>query len=212
MGEHHHHQLPEWLTWGQKLHALAHEGLTFAQRPGDIERYKQVMAIAAEIVTRHSELEFEAVLELFERESGFITPKVATRAAVFDGGRIMLVRELRDDLWVLPGGYCDLNEPPSQAAAREVLEETGFAVRPLRLLAVYDRKRHPDAVRWTHFYTLFFDCESLGQVAAPKELETSAMGFFGLEELPPLNPNQTVEQLQRIFELHRHPELPPDFD
>ena len=113
MGE---NQLPEWLLWGQKLQALAHEGLTFAQRPGDIERYKTIMAIAAEITARHSELEFEAVLELFERESGFITPKVATRAAVFDGGRIMLVRELRDDLWVLPGGYCDLNEPPSQAA------------------------------------------------------------------------------------------------
>ena len=147
------------------------------------------------------------MLELFERESGFITPKVATRAAVFDGGRIMLVRELRDDLWVLPGGYCDLNEPPSQAAAREVLEETGFAVRPTRLLAVYDRKRTPETIRWTHFYTMFFDCESLGQVAAPKELETSAMGFFGLEDLPPLNPNQTVEQLERVFELHRDPEL-----
>ena len=210
MGEY--HQLPEWLAWGQKLHALAHEGLTFAQRPGDIERYKSIMAIAAEITARHSELEFEAVLELFERESGFITPKVATRAAVFEGGRIMLVRELRDDLWVLPGGYCDLNEPPSQAAAREVLEETGFAVRPLRLLAVYDRRRTPETVRWTHFYTLFFECESLGQVAKPKELETSAMGFFGLEDLPPLNPNQTLEQLERIFELHRRPELPPDFD
>jgi ADP-ribose pyrophosphatase YjhB (NUDIX family) len=198
--------------WGQKLHSLAHEGLTFAQRPGDIERYKTIMAIAAEITARHSELEFEAVLELFERESGFVTPKVATRAAVFDAGRIMLVRELRDDLWVLPGGYCDLNEPPSQAAAREVLEETGFAVRPTRLLAVYDRKRTLETIRWTHFYTMFFDCESLGQVAAPKELETSAMGFFGLEELPPLNPNQTVEQLERIFELHRDASLPPDFD
>lgn len=204
--------LPEWLVWGQRLHAIAHEGLTFAQRPGDVERYKTVMAIGAEILARHSELEFEAVLELFERESGFITPKVATRAAVFEGDRIMLVRELRDDLWVLPGGYCDLNEPPSQAAAREVLEETGYAVRPSRLLAVYDRRRLPDAVRWTHFYTLFFECESLGKVAAPKELETSAMDFFRLDDLPPLNPNQSYEQLARIFELHADPTLPPDFD
>ena len=51
-----------------------------------------------------------------------------------------------------------------------------------------------------------------GSVANPKELEVSEMGFFGLEDLPPLNPNQTVEQLLRVFELHQHPELGADFD
>lgn len=83
------------------------------------------------------------------------------RAVVFHGTQVLLVREL-DGRWSMPGGYADVNVSPSEATAREMLAESGYAVRPLRLLAVYDRRRQGSVASPFHtFYTLLFDCELL---------------------------------------------------
>ena len=133
---------PKWLDWTQRLMAIAQNGLTFAEDPFDRQRYEQIRDIAAEIGSDHSDADAEQVRNLFTQDAGYATPKIDVRAAVFEDGRILLVRERSDGLWTLPGGWADVGESPSVAAVREVREEAGYECRPVRLLAIYDRD-HP---------------------------------------------------------------------
>ena len=100
---------PSWLRWAKGLQAIAQNGLTFATDAYDRERYRAVRGVAAEMMAAGSETDTESVLELFARETGYATPKVDVRGAVFRGDIILLVREASDGRWSLPGGWADVN-------------------------------------------------------------------------------------------------------
>src|SRR5207237_10782859 len=104
-------------------------------------RYAKVRRIAAERIAGPNGA---AALEtVFAAEQGHATPKVDVRGAVFREERILLVSELADaGRWTLPGGWADVGESPSSAVEREVLEESGYRTRAVRLVALYDRSRH----------------------------------------------------------------------
>ena len=148
-------------------------------------------------------------------KQAYPTPKVDVRGVVVRDGRILLVRELGDGRWTLPGGWADLGESPSEAVVREVREESGYETRAAELLAVFNlgHRRDGRPLR-ANVYKLFFRCEPTG--AAPQAIagaETSEARFFPADELPPLSsPRVTAEQLARMFERTRSPGLPADFD
>ncbi len=97
-----------WLAWAKELQFLAQAGLTYTKDPFDAERFQRIRDIAAEMVSAGSALPLETVKGLFCNEEGFQTPKIDTRAALFDeAGRILLVHE-NDGRWSLPGGWCDV--------------------------------------------------------------------------------------------------------
>ena len=206
---------PRWLLWARKLQAISQAGLTYSQDPVDLERFKEVRAVAAEITAAHSNLTVEEALLLFDRDAGYATPKVAVRAVVFQERRILLVREL-DGLWSMPGGYADVNESPGEATARETLEESGYVVKPTRLLAVYDRSKQGPRTnrsgRFHNFYTLFFDCELIERAGDASPLETTAAEFFPIDALPPLRVPWMAEQIPHLFTLHHEPCAPTEFD
>ncbi len=106
-----------WLDWVMEIQSLAQAGLTYGRDPYDLERYARLRDIAAEMVAHQTELPFDRVKDLFCNETGYQTPKVDTRAAVFDKGRLLLVRE-RDGRWSLPGGWCDVNLSVGENAVR----------------------------------------------------------------------------------------------
>jgi ADP-ribose pyrophosphatase YjhB (NUDIX family) len=204
--------LPVWLRWARELQAMSQTGLTYARDPYDIKRYERLREIAAEITAMHSDLPLARVRELFGREAGHATPKVDVRTAAFREGAVLLVRERRDGLWTLPGGWADAGESPSVAAAREVVEESGYEVHITRLVALYDRDRHTHPPLAYPVYKVFFEAEITGGRATTGD-ETDAVGFFGPDEVPELSRGRvTPWQLRRLFERHLRPELPPDFD
>ena len=141
---------PDWLTWARELQAIAQTGLTFSTIHYDRERYKAVSRLAARIIATHTEMSPDRLSALFFGESGYATPKVDVRAAVFDSNsRILMVRETADaGRWSLPGGWADVNLSSAQNVVKEVLEESGFEVEPQKLAAVWDRtkQRHPCGV------------------------------------------------------------------
>ena len=114
---------PDWLRWVKRLQAIAQDGLTYTGDDYDAGRYEQVREIAAEILAVHSTGGLGDARELLDLEVGPATPKVDVRAAVFRGGEILLVRE--DEGWSVPGGWADVGETLSEAAVREVREESG---------------------------------------------------------------------------------------
>ena len=159
---------PQWLSWAKKLRAIAQSGLTYTDSQYEIERYQAVRQVAAEMLAAGSDAGVETVVDLLAGESGYATPKVDVRAAVFRDDDILLVKEAVDGRWTLPGGWADVGEPPSRNIEREVLEESGYQVRATKLAAVYDRSMHVGAPPTaTCIYKLFFICEIVGGSATP---------------------------------------------
>jgi ADP-ribose pyrophosphatase YjhB (NUDIX family) len=203
---------PQWVEWARRLRTMAQTGLTYTRDPYDIERYRAIADIAVEMMAIGSETDLAVVRDLFAHAVGHATPMVDVRVAAFRDGQVLLVRERRDGRWSLPGGWADVGESPSEAAAREAREESGFAVRIHRLLALYDKRKHAHPPEPYYTYKLFFEAEIVGGAAAHSD-ETDGVGFYPADALPPLSlPRVLPEQLARLFVLHRTPDAPPDFD
>lgn len=204
---------PAWLKWAKQLAALSQNGLTYAENPYDIERYEKVREIAVEMMASQSDLDAGKLLTIFQREEGYATPKVDVRGVVFRDGKILLIKERSDNLWSLPGGWADPGQSPTESVVREVFEESGFETQAHRLLAVYDRSKHPHKPPCPfHIYKLFFLCEITGG-EAKTSYETIAVDFFAENELPELSITRILPfQIARMFEHYRNPNLPTDFD
>jgi ADP-ribose pyrophosphatase YjhB (NUDIX family) len=204
---------PSWLTHVRELQAIAQIGLAYTKDKFDAERYERIRTMASAMMASGSGSDVEQVLELLEQDIGYSTPKVDVRGAAFREGRILLVREISDGKWTLPGGWADVNQSPAECVERELAEESGFRVRADKLLAVWDYRRHghvpphPFSV-----YKMFFRCRIIGGEARAG-VETSDVGFFGEGALPDLSLGRvTATQIERMFEHSRRPELPTDFD
>ncbi len=203
---------PAWLEQVRRLQAIAQTGLTYGRDPYDLERYRALQETAVQLLAQLTGAEPERVADLFAGDSGYATPKVDVRAAVFRDDALLLVRERSDGLWTLPGGWADVGASPGEAAEKEVREESGFLVRATKLLALYDRDRHGHPALAHHVYKLFFRCELTGG-SASESLETSAVGFFHENELPELSLTRvTPAQVARMFEHHRNPDWSTEFD
>jgi ADP-ribose pyrophosphatase YjhB (NUDIX family) len=204
---------PQWLTWTKKLQAIAQTGLTYARDPFDVERYESVRLVAAEMMaTASGGQSVEFFLKVMSTDVGYATPKVDVRAAVFQEGRLLLVREREDGCWTLPGGWADIGDSPSLAVVREVKEESGYDVKVRKLLALLDRNLHGHPPIPYHAYKLFFLCDLIG--GNPRaEQETDAVDFFASDQIPPLSLTRvTPAQITRLFEHFSHPEWPTQFD
>lgn len=202
----------DWLDVLRELQRIAQAGLTYSTGPYDVERYQSLLGLAARIAAAPLGGSVERVEQILRAERGYATPKVDVRAVVPRGDEILLVRESADGLWALPGGWADIGATPSEMASREVLEETGYVVKPVKLLAILDKSKHahPRDIWWT--YKLFFLCDLHGGTPRTSH-ETLELGFFGEPNLPQLSlPRNTEGQIARMFEHLRHPDRPTDFD
>lgn len=193
--------------------ALAQNGLHYAGNEFDRRRYAQAQGLGLRLMELVSTASWGELERLVAIEHGHATPKVDVRGAVFHDGKVLLVQERSDQLWSLPGGWCDVLESPREAVAREVREETGVTVEVLELAAVLDRERQGHFPPFPfHVYKLFFVC-GLVEVGIPDELETLDIGWFSPDELPPLSAGRVTEaQLHLMADRHLHPGQPAIFD
>lgn len=204
---------PRWLQWTRRLQSAAQAGLTHARDPYDLERYRDVRRVAAEIAAAGSEGDVDAILAFFASERGYPTPKVDVRAAVIVDERILLVKERDDRGWALPGGWADVGESAGEAAVRETREEAGVEVRPEKVIALYERERrgHPPHPEFS--YKIFFACRVWGVPRPRRGPETLDAAFFARDALPPLSAARvTPQEIALAFTHDRDPALPTEFD
>jgi ADP-ribose pyrophosphatase YjhB (NUDIX family) len=161
---------PDLLEWARELQAIAQTGLTFCRDPYDRERYEAIRQLAARMFAARTDAPLERIEALFAGETGYATPKVDVRAAVFDDDdRVLMVREASDGgRWTLPGGWADVNRTAAQNVVKEALEESGFHVEPLKLAAVWDRTKQGHAPHVFSCYKFFFVCALIGGRAATR--------------------------------------------
>ena len=189
---------PQWLEWAKELQFLAQTGLTYSKDVFDIERFERIREISAEIISAQSELSLEKVKDLFCNETGFQTPKLDTRAAIFKEDKILLVKE-RNGTWSLPGGWVDVNQTVKSNTEKEVEEEAGLKVEATRIIAVQDRNMHNVPPYAYNVCKVFVLCEILSGHFQPN-IETTESDYFRLEELPLLaEEKNNEEQIKMCF-------------
>jgi ADP-ribose pyrophosphatase YjhB (NUDIX family) len=205
-------QEPHWLSIARELGALAQTGLAFTADGFDRQRYLRLRELAALLLAQGSATEQESILELLRREKGYATPKVDVRGAAFEDGRVLMVREIGDGKWTLPGGWADINQTAGECVVREIAEESGFKARVLKLAAVYDYQKRNPPPHIDSIYKMFFICEIVGGAACASD-ETSEVAFFARNELPPLSSGRTTAaQIDRMFQHRENLQLATDFD
>lgn len=202
---------PKWMQWAREIYSLSQVGLTFNKNEFDIERYKRLQEISAEIIASQSELEIETIMESFSMQAGYVTPKIDVRGAVVHNDKILLIQERMDEKWSMPGGWADLGNAPASVAEREVWEESGFRVKAEKVVAVIDANRI-QPMEFYHAYKLIFLC-TLVDGEPRVSHETLAVDFFDMNNLPPLSMYRTNENMLReVFAHVENPERRTLFD
>lgn len=199
---------PQWLAWAKRIQAISQSGLAYVKDIYDKERYEMLRDLAVEIMEQHSDADKDRIRVTFASDIGYATPKTDIRAVVMQAGKLLLVREREDGGWALPGGWADVGYSPFQIAVKETREESGYVVKAERLLAVFDKQFHEHPASPWHCYKIFIACSIVGGTAAGGEgtLETSEVGFFSPDNLPPLSlERNTEEQLLTMVRLYADP-------
>jgi ADP-ribose pyrophosphatase YjhB (NUDIX family) len=177
------------LRWSEALAGIARTGLGFTQSLYEQERFEEVLKVAADIrVAAGHELEVEELVDEWlkavgEGVAGYVTPKVAVGAVVGnDKGELLLVQRADSGIWLYPTGWADVGYSASEVVVKEVLEETGIEVEPVRLIAVLDGLR----LGFTRIplYSLVFQCRVLGGELTAHPLECADVGWFAEDNLP----------------------------
>ena len=189
----------QWLEWAKELQFIAQAGLTYSENTFDRERFQRVREISAEIMSLMSDIPQETIKGLFCNETGFQTPKLDTRAAIFDDeDRILLVKE-NNGTWSLPGGWVDLMQSVKSNTIKEVQEEAGLDVETVRLIAVQDRNKHNTPPYAYNICKVFVLCKAIGG-SFQANAETVESRYFALDELPLLaEEKNNREQIEMCF-------------
>jgi ADP-ribose pyrophosphatase YjhB (NUDIX family) len=202
----------ERVRWARALEAIARSGLTYSESAFDRERFEAVRSIAAEIAAAASGEDAIELRARFADEYGYATPKIDVRGVVLDDRGLLLVRELGETRWTLPGGWADVGETPRQAVEKEVRQEAGLDVSAVRVLAVYDRDFRGRTQWPAHVYKLYVRCDVVGGEPRGDGLETEEAWFFAVDALPELSPKTPTGHLHAVLELAIDPERGAELD
>lgn len=186
--------------WAIRLQSIAQAGLTYGENEYDKERYHEVRLIAAEMIASEMNLPLDTVQKCFCNESGYQTPKIDTRAAVFKDGKILLVHE-KNGTWSLPGGWCDVDQSVASNAVKETKEEAGLDVYADKIIAVQDWRKHNACNLPYGVIKIFVLCKTIGGEFS-ENIETIGTQYFKKSELPVgiANEKTTAKQILMCFD------------
>lgn len=204
--------MEKWLKWAIEIQSLAQTGLAYTKNVYDIERYERLREISAEMLAEKTDLSIDKVKNLFCNETGYQTPKLDTRAAIFKNNKIMLVHE-NNGTWALPGGWCDVLESVKSNTIKEVKEETGLDVEALKIIAIQDRNKHNKPIYAYGVCKVFVLCNIIGGKFI-ENIETTEIKYFSLEEIPNnlAEEKTNKEQIEMCFKAFNSENWQTEFD
>ena len=195
----------KWVDYAVRIQSIAQAGLAYCEDKYGRERYEELRKISAEMISAKTDIPLEKVYDLFCNESGYQTPKLDTRGAVFIDGKILLVRE-NNGTWSLPGGWCDVDLSVAENTEKEVLEETGLSVHCKKLIAVQDWRRH-NRLNCPYGIMKFFVLCEYDSGEFKENIETTETRLFDRNALPDnlADEKTTAEQIRLCFEYYHNP-------
>lgn len=144
----------KWIDWLVRLQSLAQAGLAYSRDKYDIERFEEIREISVSMMAELSQVPAQKVADLFANETGYQTPKIDTRAAIFQDDKILLVQE-SNGKWALPGGWCDVDQSVAENTLKEVKEEAGIDAILERVIAIQDRENTINQFQLIRFVRFF---------------------------------------------------------
>ena len=204
--------MEKWLKWAIEIQSLAQTGLAYTNNVYDIERYERLRDISAEMIAEKSNISLDKVKDLFCNETGYQTPKIDTRAVIFKNNKILLTHE-NNGTWSLPGGWCDVLESVGSNTIKEVKEETGLDVKPLKIISVQDRNKHNKPIYAYGVCKIFILCNVIGGEFV-ENIETTEIKYFSLDEIPNnlAEEKTNKEQIKMCFEAYQDENWQTQFD
>lgn len=172
----------KWLEFAIKIQSIAQTGLAYCKDLYDKERYNNLLEISAEMLSLKTEISYKKIKDLFFDESGYPTPKIDTRSAIFKDDKILLVKE-NNGTWSLPGGWCDVDQSVCSNAVKEVKEETGLDTVVDRLIAVQDWRKH-NVCNYVYGVIKIFLLHKFIKGSFVENIETVGFKYFAKNEIP----------------------------
>jgi 8-oxo-dGTP diphosphatase len=113
----------------------------------------------------------------------------AAAAIVRDhAGRVLLIRRGDGRGWSLPGGLMEPGERIADCIVREVREETGLEIAPVRIVGVYSDPVHTHVTYpngdEVQFVSTTFECRVIGGVLRADGDESLEVAYFAPDALP----------------------------
>lgn len=202
----------KWLTWAKRLQSIAQAGITYSKDKYDIERFQEIRELSSEILSNYTNISKEKVKDLFCNETGYQTPKVDVRCAIFINDKILLVKENLDNKWSLPGGWAEVNLSIKENAIKESFEEAGINVKPKKLIALLDKSKHSTTLNPYGIYKAFVLCEFING-DFKENIETDESRLFSLDNLPTLSTERNnYDQIKMCFDFNENQNLDTIFD
>ena len=199
-------------NWAMDLQSLAQAGLRYGHDVFDRERYEEIRRIAGEMMSARTGIPEEKIKTLFLGDQGYQTPKIDTRATIFNDNRILLVREKKTQEWSLPGGWNDYDQTTAKNCVKEARKEAGRIVEPIKIIAVQDRNHHNKPVIATNITKIFYLCKEISGKFTQND-ETDACDYFNLDNLPKLSLGRnTKEQIAMCFDANNDPDWDTKFE
>jgi ADP-ribose pyrophosphatase YjhB (NUDIX family) len=175
--------------WAESVAAIGRTGMAFSESRYDVERYEELLHIAADMLATMADEEVDTGLvtaawrdAIVPGPAGYVTPKLAVGAFVGnERGELLLIQRSDNHKWFIPTGWADVGYSAAEVVVKELMEETGISAAVEHLTMVVDGMRGGSPVP---HHVLVFTCKYLGGELRPHPLECDDVGWFAQDALP----------------------------
>ena len=190
----------EFLNEIKRLKSIADIGLLYSKNEYDKERYAELQEISFNLLHKFSGQNMDDLNFILPPVKDYPTAKVDIRGLAISGdNKILLVQEMVDQKWSLPGGWGDIGYSPKETIIKEFKEETGLTVIPERLLAVFDKKMHPHPPQPFYVYKMVFYCKIISTQII-KGFDVLDVQYFDIDNLPQLSADRILKsQIELLY-------------
>lgn len=190
----------DWEQFASKVLSISRIGIKYSKDPYALENYEDLEKLTVEMLNSTENSDYDG--NIYERDI-YPTPSTSVRILVFnDKNELLMVQERDSGNWSVPGGWCDVFESSSENAQKEVRQETGLHVKIDRLLAVLQREKYKDyktlVSEYVHYYSGIVISGEL-----TTNHETTDVGFFPLDALPPLSRKSTFSEIMKAVKVYK---------
>ncbi|QVK21851.1 NUDIX hydrolase N-terminal domain-containing protein [Mycoplasmatota bacterium] len=187
----------------KKVNAIAHTGITYSTDEYALDNYHELLDESTKMLNEYIGLEVRPY-DIYH-EFYYPTPQPCVRTLVIKNDKLLLVQEAKmhdKGKWSLPGGWCDIDTTPMEAAIKETKEESGLDVKITKLLGIQDRRKYRKSKMY-EVYNIFFLAKVIGGEFNPN-FEVLDVGWFDIDNLPELSTKTTMEELMIIYNNYKN--------
>ena len=180
-----------------KIQAIAKIGLTYSKDPYALTNYQEINDLSKKMLEDFTNVKLDRP-NYFEKDI-YPTPNISVRTVILnkDRTKVMMVREANLGTYSLPGGWADLYDSPSKTAKNECSQEAGADIEVVRLVGILDRTPFKSSASIPE-YVVVFEGKVIGKLHE-HEYETDDVGWFDIDNLPPISRKSSKEELLRMI-------------